>query len=235
VTVLVTSREPLHLRSEHEYLVLPLRESDAVSLFHERARAIGVEVPPDGNVVAICSRLDHLPLAIELAAARVKVLSSSALLNRLEERLPLLSCGAQDLPARQQTLRSTLDWSYELLTKEEQDLFARLAVFAGAWTLDAAESVCDASLDALQSLLEKSLLRRSNDRYWMLETIREYAWASSSRPTSATRSGFDTCSSSPRSQKKPTKSSRLRRKRSGSSGSAQISTMRALRSLGSRG
>jgi predicted ATPase len=174
VTLLVTSREPLHLRSEREYVVLPLRESDAVSLFHERARAVGVETAANGEVAAICRRLDHLPLAIELAAARVKVLSPTALLDRLEQRLPLLTRGAQDLPERQQTLRSTLDWSYELLSRQEQHLFARLAVFAGGWTLEAAESVCDAGLDVLQSLLEKSLLRRSHERYWMLETIREY-------------------------------------------------------------
>jgi predicted ATPase/class 3 adenylate cyclase len=174
VTLLVTSREQLHLRSEHEYVVLPLRESDAVSLFHERARAVGAEIAANGEVAAICRRLDHLPLAIELAAARVKVLSPTALLSRLDRRLPLLTRGAQDLPERQQTLRATLDWSYELLTRQEQHLFVRLAVFAGGWTLEAAESVCDAGLDVLQSLLEKSLLRRSTDRYWMLETIREY-------------------------------------------------------------
>ena len=175
VTLLVTSRETLHLTSEREYVVLPLRDSDAVSLFHERARAVGVELSANGEVAAICRRLDHLPLAIELAAARVKVLSPGALLKRLEQRLSLLTGGAQDLPERQRTLRSTISWSYELLSAEEQRLFARLAVFAGGCTLESAEQICEAGLDTLQSLVEKSLVRHTNGRFWMLETIREFA------------------------------------------------------------
>ena len=175
VTLLVTSRETLHLTSEREYVVLPLRDADAVSLFHERARAVGVELAANGEVAEICRRLDHLPLAIELAAARVKVLSPSALLERLAQRLPILTGGAQDLPERQRTLRSTIAWSYELLSAEEQRLFARLAVFAGGCTLESAEQICEAGLDTLQSLVEKSLLRHTNGRFWMLETIREFA------------------------------------------------------------
>jgi tetratricopeptide (TPR) repeat protein len=175
LTVLVTSREPLHLSVEREYEVLALRESDAVSLFHERVRAFGTDIPEHGESVEICRRLDHLPLAIELAAARVKVLSPRALLERLEQRLPLLTGGPHDVPARQRTLRATIDWSYELLDAHEQRLFARLAVFAGGSTLEAAENICDAELDTLQSLVDKSLLRHTAERFWMLETIREYA------------------------------------------------------------
>jgi predicted ATPase/class 3 adenylate cyclase len=172
--LLVTSREPLHLSNEREYVVLPLRDADAVSLFHERVRASGIELAPNGDVAAICRQLDHLPLAIELAAARTKVLSPRALLERLERRLPLLTGGARDMPERQRTLRATISWSYELLGAEERRLFARLAVFVGGCTLEAAEEVCEAELDTLQSLVEKSLLRRREGRFWMLETIREY-------------------------------------------------------------
>ena len=175
LTLLVTSREALHLTSEHEFVVLPLRAADAVSLFHERVRATGVELPANDEVTEICRRLDHLPLAIELAAARTKVLSATELLERLEQRLPLLTDGARDLPERQRTLRATLDWSHDLLSAEEQRLFARLAVFAGGCTLEAAEEVCETGLDTLQSLVEKSLLRHTDGRFWMLETIREFA------------------------------------------------------------
>jgi predicted ATPase/class 3 adenylate cyclase len=174
VTLLATSRESLHLRSEREYVVLPLREADAVALFHERVRASGAGAATDSEATEICRRLDHLPLAIELAAARVKVLQPGALLERLEQRLPLLTGGARDLPARQRTLRTTIDWSYDLLSFSEQRLFARLAVFAGGCTLEAAEEVCEADLDTLQSLVEKSLLRHTDGRFWMLETIREF-------------------------------------------------------------
>ena len=175
LTLLVTSRASLHLSGEREYVVLPLREADAVSLFHERVRATGRRAPENGEVAEICRRLDHLPLAIELAAARAKVLSARALLERLEQRLPLLTGGARDLPERQRTLRATIDWSHDLLRAEEQRLFARLAVFAGGCTLEAAEEVCEADLDTLQSLVEKSLLRHTDGRFWMLETIREFA------------------------------------------------------------
>jgi len=175
LNLLVTSRQPLHLAGEREYPVPPLAESDAVALFNERAQAVLPEFSGNGEVVEICLRLDGLPLAIELAAARVKVLPPRALLERLEPRLPLLTGGARDAPERQRTLRATIAWSYELLDEEEKRLFARLAVFSGGFTIEAAEEVCEAELDTLQSLLDKSLLRRRNGRFWMLETIREYA------------------------------------------------------------
>jgi predicted ATPase/class 3 adenylate cyclase len=176
VTLLVTSREPLHLAGEHEYAVDPLAPSEAVELFLTRAVAARRDFTADGEVAQICERLDHLPLAIELAAARVKVLSPQALLERLEQRLPLLAGGARDLPERQRTLRATIEWSHELLTDDEQRLFAGLAVFRGGCTLEAAEAVADADLDTLQSLVDKSLVRvRDSGRFWMLETIREFA------------------------------------------------------------
>jgi predicted ATPase len=115
-----------------------------------------------------------MPLAVELAAARARLLSPTEILDRLSQQLDLLK-GGRDADPRQQTLRATIDWSHELLSTEEQTLFRRLAVFRGGCTLDAAESVADADLDTLQSLLDKSLLRRTGDRFWMLETIRAYA------------------------------------------------------------
>ena len=175
VAVVLTSREPLHLAAEHAYPVPALDEADAVALFRERARATGVEVSGNGEVAEICRRLDGLPLAIELAAARVKVLSPDMLLQRLDQRLPLLTGGPRDVPERQQTLRAAIAWSFDLLAPEEQRLFALLAAFSGGATVEAAEAVCAADLDSLQSLLEKSLLRQSGGRFWMLETIREYA------------------------------------------------------------
>src|SRR5205823_13209247 len=122
----------------------------------------------------LCRRLDNLPLAVELAAARTSVLSPAQILERLSQRLDLLK-GGRDAEARQQTLRATIAWSYDLLDDEEQRLFSRLAVFRGRCTLASAEQVVDAELDMLQSLVEKSLLRHTNERFWMLETIREYA------------------------------------------------------------
>ena len=176
LALLVTSREPLHLAGEHEYAVDPLSPPQAIELFMTRALAVRRDFNANGQVAEICERLDHLPLAIELAAARVRVLSPAALLERLELRLPLLAGGARDMPERQRTLRATIEWSHELLTPEEQRLFARLAVFRGGWTLEAAEHVTEADLDTLQSLVEKSLVRvRESGRFWMLETIREYA------------------------------------------------------------
>jgi predicted ATPase/class 3 adenylate cyclase len=167
--LLVTSRELLRVRGEVEYAVPPLAEEEAVSLFCERS-----QLDPDETIAELCRRLDDLPLAVELAAARTSVLSPTQILERLSQRLDLLK-GGRDAEARQQTLRATIEWSYELLSPEEQQLFARLAVFAGGCTLEAAEQVVDADLDTLQSLVEKSLLRFTNERYWMLETIREYA------------------------------------------------------------
>ena len=166
--LLVTSRELLRVRGEVEYAVLPLAEPEAVELFCGRARAM-----PDETVAELCRRLDNLPLAIELAAARTGVLSPTQILERLSQRLDLFK-GGRDADPRQATLRATIEWSYELLTSEEQRLSARLAVFAGC-TLGSAEEVAGADLDTLQSLVDKSLLRHTEDRFWMLETIREYA------------------------------------------------------------
>jgi predicted ATPase len=171
--LLVTSRELLRITGEVDYPVPPLAEPEAVQLFCERSRLEANE-----TIAELCRRLDDLPLAVELAAARTSVLSPPQILERLSQRLDLLR-GGRDAEARQQTLRATIEWSYDLLTEEEQRLFARLAVFAGGCRLEAAEDVCDADLDTLQSLVEKSLLRfttsKAGSRYWMLETIREYA------------------------------------------------------------
>jgi len=175
LTVLVTSREPLHVEGEWEVAVDPMREREAVDLFVQRARAVSSDFAANGEVAEICTRLDCLPLAIELAAARVKALSPSLLLERLEQRLPLLAGGSRSAPERQRTLRATITWSHDLLTLAEQESFARFAVFAGGCTLDAAEQICGADVDAIASLVDKSLLRRTGDRFWMLETIREFA------------------------------------------------------------
>jgi predicted ATPase len=173
--VLVTSRAPLRVSGEVEYPLDPLIPTDAVALFVERARAAGRDVEPDATVEAICTRLDSLPLAIELAAARTRLLSPGTLLGRLERALPLLTDGARDAPERQRTLRATIEWSYDLLGDESRRLFARLVVFAGNFRVDAAESVCDATLGGLSALVELSLLKQIGDeRLLMLETIREY-------------------------------------------------------------
>jgi predicted ATPase/class 3 adenylate cyclase len=202
VKALVTSRGPIRVRGEQEYPVptLPmpsahevsdltaLAENEAVALFVDRAQAVRPNFTlTDENAPAvadICLRLDGLPLGIELAAARAKVLPPAALLSRLEQRLPLLTGGTRDAPARQRTLRDAIAWSHDLLTPEECRLFRRLAVFVGGWTLDAAESVANLDgdvdvLDALTSLVDKSLVRLDESalepRYGMLETIREFA------------------------------------------------------------
>ena len=201
--VLATSRAALRLYGEHEFPVPPLALPDpahvppperltqyeAVRLFVERARA----VKPDFSVTnenapalaEICVRLDGLPLAIELAAARIRLLTPQAMLAKLGSRLKLLTGGARNLPERQRTLRGAIEWSYELLTPEERTLFARLSVFAGGRTLEAIEAICDPegeldTLDGLESLLEKSLLRQEEGpdgepRFVMLETIHEFA------------------------------------------------------------
>jgi predicted ATPase len=173
--LLVTSREPLHVTGEQEYPVPPLGRQDSVEFFSARARAVKPDFGADVAVAEICRRLDDLPLALELAAARVKALSPRQILERLEQRLPLLTGGARDAPERQRTLRATIEWSYELLPATEKLLFARLGIFRGGWTLEAAEEIVEANLDALHSLVDKSLLRFSAERFWMLETIREYA------------------------------------------------------------
>lgn len=209
--VLVTSRALLQLRGEREYMVPPLQlpaltqvlslqlveQYEAIQLFVERAQTAQADFTlTDENAVAvakICYWLDGLPLAIELAAARIKLLPPPFLLIRLDSRLKLLTGGAHDLPARQQTLRSTIDWSYSLLTEVEQTLFARLAVFVGGFTLSTAEVICNLDsplagateqgldvLEGVMSLLNNSLLIQqatsdSQPRFRMLETIREYA------------------------------------------------------------
>jgi predicted ATPase len=190
--VLATSREPLRVSGERELLVQPLPVSEAVALFVERARAIrhdfALTYDNEPVVAEICDRLDGLPLAIELAAARVRILSPQAILARLERPLELLTDGARDLPARQQTLRDTIAWSYSLLSPYEQRLFARLAGFAGCSRLESAEQVCALGdggppgrvLDALASLVERNLLRRvhyanGEVRLAMLDTVREFA------------------------------------------------------------
>ena len=169
LTFVVTSRELLRVQGEVEFAVPPLAESDAVALFSERSRA-----DPSDVIVDLCARLDSLPLAVELAAARTTALSPAQILERMSQRLDLLR-GGRDADPRQQTLRATIEWSYDLLSADERQLFRRLSVFVGGCTLAAAEQVADADLDTLQSLVEKSLLRFSSDRYSMLETIREFA------------------------------------------------------------
>jgi predicted ATPase/class 3 adenylate cyclase len=169
LTLLVTSRELLRVQGEVEYEVPPLASAEAITLFCERSR-----LEPSAEIAELCARLDDLPLALELAAARTKALSPKQVLERLAERLDLLR-GGRDADPRQQTLRATIEWSYGLLSVEEQRLVRALSVFAGGCTLEAAEAVAGASLDTVHSLVEKSLLRFSNERYWMLETIREYA------------------------------------------------------------
>ena len=183
LTVLVTSRAVLHVSGEHVVPVGPLDADDARELFVRRARAIdpGFELEEGGEraVREICRRLDGLPLALELAAARARVLDPRALLDRLSSRLTLLTAGPRDLPARQQTLRETIAWSTNLLSEHEQNVFAALAVFPAGATLDAAEAVCGADLDVLATLVDHHLIRRGGDdresRFGQLETIREYA------------------------------------------------------------
>ena len=174
VRVLVTSRELLQLPGEQAYPVPPLEPDEGQALFLVRARAAKPGFTGDGTVAELCTRLDNLPLAIELAAARVRMLSPEQLLDRLGQRLDLLK-GGRGVDARQQTLRATIEWSYELLNEDEQRLFARLAVFRGGWTLGAAEAICDANLEVLQSLVDKSLVRVRDERFSMLETMREFA------------------------------------------------------------
>jgi predicted ATPase/Tfp pilus assembly protein PilF len=203
--VLATSRTPLRINGEHLYPVPPLAlpdlgvahdadalsRNEAVRLFVARAHAerpdFTLTDASAPTVAEICVRLDGLPLAIELAAARARVLSPQAILSRLDSRLKLLTRGSQDLDERQQTLRAAIDWSYDLLPENEQALFTRLGVFVGGCRIDAAQEVCDPddqlgidALDSLTSLVEKSFLRQRDDpddepRFWMLETIREYA------------------------------------------------------------
>ncbi len=202
--ILVTSRSPLRVYGEYEFPVPPLTlpdprqinslpalaENPAITLFGQRAQAVKPDFQlnaENASIVAeICSRVDGLPLAIELAAARVKMLPLSGILTRLESRLQLLTAGARDLPERQQTLRNTIDWSYDLLNEAEQKLLRRLSVFWGGCTLEGAEAVGNTKddlgrdiFDLMSSLVDKSLIQQrqqNNDepRFRMLETIREY-------------------------------------------------------------
>jgi predicted ATPase/class 3 adenylate cyclase len=176
--VLVTSRERLRVSGEQTFPVPPLAESDGEALFLARARAVDPAFVPSEAMRELCLRLDELPLAIELAAARTALFSPEQLLAKLAQRLDLLK-GQRDADPRQQTLRATIEWSYDLLLEDEQRLFRRLAIFAGGCTYEAAEEIAGADPDTLQSLLDKSLLRKRDTklgpRYWMLETIREYA------------------------------------------------------------
>jgi predicted ATPase/class 3 adenylate cyclase len=203
--VIVTSRAVLHLGGEQDYEVPPLSLPDpqhlpalaalsqyeAVALFIERARAVKPDFAVTNEnapaVAEICSRLDGLPLAIELAAARIRLLTPRAILDRLERSLPVLATGRHDVPGRQRTLRGAIDWSYELLGEAERSLFERLAAFAGGWTLDAAEEVCNPdrelgieTIDGLASLVDESLVHPTDgddaeDRFVMLRVIHEFA------------------------------------------------------------
>jgi predicted ATPase/class 3 adenylate cyclase len=176
VKLLATSRAPLRLSGEHEYALDPMDQREAVDLFLQRARAVRRDVVLDDAVSEICRRLDGLPLALELAASRVKVLDPPLLLGRLERRLPLLTGGPRDAPERQQTLRSTIEWSYELLDAPLQAALRRLSVFAGSFSLEAAESVTETDLEELAALIDWSLVKPSGEgRFFMLETIREFA------------------------------------------------------------
>jgi predicted ATPase len=176
LSVIATSRERLAVSFEQEYPVPPLDEAGAEELFVSRARQLEPGFEPDETVGEICERLDRLPLALELASTRVKLMSTARMLDRLERRLDLLSKGRRDAPDRQATMRATIGWSYDLLPEHEQALFRGLGVFAGSFELEAAEAVCGADLDDLQSLIEKSLLRRDgHGRFFLLELTREYA------------------------------------------------------------
>jgi predicted ATPase/DNA-binding SARP family transcriptional activator len=174
--VLVTSRSPLRIAGEIEYPLVPLDEDDALALFADRATAVRQGFQPDAASRAICRRLDCLPLALELAAPHLRTLQPAALLERLQPRLPLLSGGRRDAPERQRTLRAAIAWSYDLLDPDLQARFAHLSVFAGAFSLGAAEAVVGARLDQVERLVEASILRPvEGERFLMLEVIREFA------------------------------------------------------------
>jgi len=180
VVVVASSRERLGLRAERIYEVPPMAISDGHALFVERASAVRPGFRPDELVDAICDAVDQLPLAVELAAARVRALSTAAIHERLGERLGLLASRNRDVEERQRTLEATIAWSYDLLEDDERRVLRGLSVFAGGCTLAAAEAVAEGDVDSLESLLDKSLIRHRSDeagqdRYWMLETIREYA------------------------------------------------------------
>jgi predicted ATPase/Tfp pilus assembly protein PilF len=200
--VLITSRVPMHLRGEHEYPVSPLQippasgvplskalDYDAVALFRQQARVVRpnfeIDQENQGTVTEICRRLDGLPLAIEIAAARINMLTPQALLSRLDHSLDVLVGKAQDVPDRQQTMRGAIDWSYELLAPSSKAVFMRLGVFSGGFSLEAAESICspmdsEEVFTAMELILDNSMLRRAESiddepRFEMLQTLREYA------------------------------------------------------------
>jgi predicted ATPase/class 3 adenylate cyclase len=178
LVVLATSRERLQLSAEHVYPVPPLSAVDAVALLQERAAAAGAPLDKSPVLGRLCERLDRLPLALELAAARLRVFSPAQLLDRIDSRLDLFT-GPRDAEPRHRTLRATIEWSHDLLTEPEQALFRRLAVFAADCTLDAAESVCQPEPGALDGLLDKCLVVRGDDapepRFGMLESVRHFA------------------------------------------------------------
>jgi predicted ATPase/DNA-binding SARP family transcriptional activator len=189
--ILATSRAPLRIAAEREYPVPPfdlpdaglpfeaLVKTDALRLFAARAQAVEPRFELDTAsapaVARVCRQLDGLPLAIELAAARAKLLTPAEILERLEREPNLLPAGPRDAPARQRTLAATIEWSYDLLRPEERVAFARLGVFVGGCTLEAAESVCDVTLESLATLVDNNLLRRRDGRFTMLETVRQFA------------------------------------------------------------
>ena len=175
VKVLATSRIPLRIRGEHEYPLGGLSADEAVALFAERAAAVRPDFAANGFVAELCEALDGLPLALELAAARVRAAGPEQLLGLLSDRLSLLSGGSRDLPERHRTLRAAVDWSHELLDPAERESLARLGVFTGGFTLPAADAVCGVDVFALETLTEHSLLRHDGERFHMLETIRAYA------------------------------------------------------------
>jgi predicted ATPase/DNA-binding SARP family transcriptional activator len=172
VRVLVTSQAALRLHGEREFPLAPLDAAPAVELFVRRAPKAEAD---DAAIPEICRRLDGLPLAIELAAARTRLLSPAAILDRLGGRLDLLTGGPRDAPERQRTLRAAIEWSHDLLSDRERDVFARLAVFAGGWTLEAAEAVLGDVLDELEALVDRSLVVRTGERFDMLESIHAFA------------------------------------------------------------
>jgi predicted ATPase/DNA-binding SARP family transcriptional activator len=176
VRVLVTSRAPLRVSGEQQYRLEPLPRPEAAELFVQRARAVGCEIEPDATVEEICRRLDDLPLAIELAAARTRLLAPRRLLGRLDSALTLLTTGTRDAPERQRTLRATIEWSYDLLDPAARNLLGRLSAFSGAFSLEAAEDICGAELDDLATLVDYSLVKPvGDDRFLMLATIGSYA------------------------------------------------------------
>ncbi|WP_043718341.1 hypothetical protein [Kutzneria sp. 744] len=176
LTVLVTSRSPLRIHGESLHVVRPLRSDAAMELFAERSRHAGAPEPETSMAAAICDRLDQLPLAIELAAARTRQLSAPTLLALLDES-PQVLVGPLDLPERHRTLRDTIAWSYRLLAAAEREMLHAVAVFAGGWTLPAAAAVggVDSAVDLHIRLVDASLIVRDDDRYTMLDTIRAFA------------------------------------------------------------